>query len=194
MFNLPKEIVILDLEITTWEGAIQRRWSGEGEHMEVIQMGAAKVETDNFETLDTFNCFVRPRVNPILSEYCKELTGIKQEQVDSAEEFPVFIKEFAEWCGDLSLYCYGKIKKIPTMLDREAIIENSKLASISSPFTEDKFNNINLIFHKHGYNVRQSGSTPEAFGLKLQNRPHNAMNDVNGLITGLKALKKAVSN
>ena len=44
-----------------------------------------------------FSSYVRPRINPLLSKFCKELTGIEQSQVDKAPYFPVVFKLFTQW-------------------------------------------------------------------------------------------------
>ena len=45
----PDIFVIMDLEWTSWEGAKKRQWSGPGEEMEIVQIGALKLRDD--ETL-----------------------------------------------------------------------------------------------------------------------------------------------
>ena len=194
MFNLPPKIVILDLECTTWEGALKRNWSGPNEHREVVQCGAVVVETKNFTELKSFDRYVKPKVNPILSDYFVELTHITQEEVDqNGVDFETFLSEFQQWCGDLELYCFGSVDA-SSLLDLDILKDNCKLLGLKFPFEENRFHNVNLIFDEHGYKVKQSGSAPEAFGLKLTSRPHNALNDVQGIIIGLKELSKILSD
>ena len=47
--------------------------------------------------IDVFHFFVRPTINPILSEFCHNLTGISQETVDNAETFEIVHQKFLEW-------------------------------------------------------------------------------------------------
>ncbi len=51
------------------------------------------------EVVDAFNRFIRPVVNPYLSPFCRELTTIRQEDVDRAETFPRVIEDFQDWAG-----------------------------------------------------------------------------------------------
>jgi len=193
MFNLPPKIVVFDLESTTWEGALERNWSGEGEHREVVQCGAVIVETENFTEQKSFDRYVKPKVNPTLSDYFVDLTHITQEEVDkNGIDFETFLNEFHKWCGDLELYCFSGTDR-SSLLDVDILKDNCKLLGIKLPFEEKRFHNVNLIFHEHGYEVKQSGSAPEAFGIELPARPHNAINDVRGLVVGLKELSKRVS-
>lgn len=191
MLGLPKKIVVFDLECTTWEGAAQRDWSGPGEHREVVQLGAAIVETKNFTELPNIEFLVKPEINPILSEYFIALTKITQEEIDEKGiGFPTFLQEFFDWCCDFELYCFDSRVDGSRLFDRDVLIENCDLFGIEFLFEMERFHNVNEIFHHRGYTVKQSGAAPEAFGIKIPARPHNALNDVRGLIIGLKALSK----
>lgn len=85
--------VILDLEATCWEtGTTPGR-------QEVIEIGAVKLNND-LEVFAEFDALVRPRENPLLSEFCRELTTIQQDMVDSADLFPAVFERFVAWIGD----------------------------------------------------------------------------------------------
>ena len=47
--------------------------------------------------VDIFHSFVRPVINPELSEFCHTLTGIEQATVDSADTFPTVHQKFLDW-------------------------------------------------------------------------------------------------
>ena len=47
-----------------------------------------------------FDSFVRPVVEPKLSQFCTALTTIKQADVDGADMFPAVFARFLEWIGD----------------------------------------------------------------------------------------------
>ncbi len=47
--------------------------------------------------IDEFRSFVRPTVNTTLTEFCRRLTGITQEQVDSAPTLPEVLAQFEAW-------------------------------------------------------------------------------------------------
>ena len=191
MLNLPERIVIFDLECTTWEGAAARGWSGPGEHREVVQLGAALVETENFTELANVKFWVRPKINLVLSQYFINLTNIKQEEVDEkGVDFQAFLKGFSDFCAEFELYCFDNRVDGSRLFDRDVLMENCKLLGIEFPFEMGRFHNVNEIFHRQGVEVKQSGAAPEAFGIKLPARPHDALNDVRGLIVGLKALSE----
>lgn len=84
--------IVFDLEATCWLGAPPN------DVQEIIEIGA--IMLDNYGTeLGTFNKFVRPKVNTRLSAFCTELTSIRQEQVDRADQFPQVIDHFQDWIG-----------------------------------------------------------------------------------------------
>lgn len=85
--------IVFDLEATCWEGS---RW----EEMEIIEIGAVLLDGEHFQPMAEFEQFVRPLNNPNLTEFCKELTSIKQKQIDAAPDFQVAFDWFMDWIGD----------------------------------------------------------------------------------------------
>lgn len=107
--------IIVDLEATCWE----RR---EGRKNEIIEIGAVCIN-DKLDILDEFNKFIVPTVNPTLSDFCIGLTSITQENIDSANEFPVVILSFIEWInsfeGDYILCSWGHYDRVQFKNDCE---------------------------------------------------------------------------
>jgi inhibitor of KinA sporulation pathway (predicted exonuclease) len=85
-------IIVVDFEATCDTGG---RMSAH--EMELIEIGAVKVRLDDGEILSTFHSFVRPKNQPTLSDFCKQLTGIRQREIDSADLFAQVLKEFQSW-------------------------------------------------------------------------------------------------
>lgn len=46
---------------------------------------------------DEFRSYCQPVINPLLTEFCTELTGISQDDVDKAPYFPEVLLSFEEW-------------------------------------------------------------------------------------------------
>ncbi len=82
--------IIYDLEATCWKGTPPSLIQ------EIIEIGAVKINGYG-EILGSFNKFVRPTVNPSLSAFCQELTGIDQVQVNRANKFDRVVDDFMEW-------------------------------------------------------------------------------------------------
>ena len=94
-----KTIIIVDLEATCSEKRDIEN--------EIIEIGAVKIQDG--KVVSTFGEFVKPVINPILTDFCKELTTISQENVDTADKYPVVFKRFREWIGtdDFILMSWG---------------------------------------------------------------------------------------
>lgn len=86
--------VIVDLEATCWDQEVDRS------KMEIIEIGALILHDFEENTFDEFSRFIKPIVEPQLSEFCKRLTTITQEQVNNAEKFPTVFSEFLSWVGN----------------------------------------------------------------------------------------------
>ncbi len=184
--GLPEKIVIYDTEYTSWEGAQARNWNGPNEFKEIVQIGALLIGTKTLEILDTKVIFVRPKKNPVLSEYFIELTGISQEDVETRGiDFPAAIQEFALWTDALPMYSFGT--------DALVMEENCKLHDIPFPFTREQFHDVRKIFQDHGIATENytSGIIVRAFDRPITRRPHNALNDVKTILDGLRLLANA---
>ncbi|MDB5322362.1 MAG: Exonuclease RNase and polymerase, partial [Phycisphaerales bacterium] len=81
----------VDLEATCWDDSRDRA------RMEIIEIGAVEMPSANDEPTREFSRFVRPIVDPTLSDFCRELTSIRQQDVDRAEEFVSVFADFVDW-------------------------------------------------------------------------------------------------
>ena len=86
------DLIVVDLEATCWDTSRAR------DQMEIIEVGAVRLDAA-LTIVDEFDCFVRPVVEPKLSQFCTALTTIKQADVDGADMFPVVFARFLEWIG-----------------------------------------------------------------------------------------------
>jgi inhibitor of KinA sporulation pathway (predicted exonuclease) len=103
---------------------------------EIIEIGAVKCTYDNniIHITDSFNEFIRPYLNPKLSDFCKELTTIKQTDVDSSEYFPGVIYRFQKWIDSSYLLCsWGDY-------DKHQLVKDCVLHKLDYVWTEDHFN------------------------------------------------------
>jgi inhibitor of KinA sporulation pathway (predicted exonuclease) len=85
--------VIVDLEATCWEKGANLA------HMEIIEIGAVLLPSSDGQPISEFACFVRPIVEPVLSDFCMRLTSIQQRDVDQAEYFYTVFPDFLAWIG-----------------------------------------------------------------------------------------------
>ena len=83
--RLPQnDFYILDLEYTSWQGAAERCWGGSEEYREIVEIGILKCTFSGKKIVvsDHFSKLVVPKINPVLSSYFCELTGIKQNNIE----------------------------------------------------------------------------------------------------------------
>jgi inhibitor of KinA sporulation pathway (predicted exonuclease) len=81
--------------VIDFEATCQKK--GKWPLQEIIEFPCIIIDSVSGETIDIFHQYVRPIKNPILSDFCTELTGIKQETVDKANEFTEVFKDFVQW-------------------------------------------------------------------------------------------------
>ncbi|MCC6370556.1 MAG: exonuclease domain-containing protein [Bacteroidia bacterium] len=89
--------IIVDLEATCWEK------KSPTDVNEIIEIGAVCVD-EHKNIQSEFCAFIKPTLNPKLSEFCKSLTTITQENVDAAETFDVTLQKFKNWVNTQDEY------------------------------------------------------------------------------------------
>ena len=70
---------------------------------EIIEFPGVLVNGRTGEQLSTFREYVRPTIQPKLSDFCTSLTGIDQETVDKASTFPTVLENFEKWMREQGL-------------------------------------------------------------------------------------------
>ncbi|XP_039216555.1 ERI1 exoribonuclease 2 [Crotalus tigris] len=82
-------LIIIDFESTCWKDG--RRCQ------EIIEFPAVLLNTSNGEIETEFHMYIQPQEHPTLSEFCIELTGIKQNQVDEGVPLHISLSQFSKW-------------------------------------------------------------------------------------------------
>ena len=186
--------LILDLEATCfggqWEKGLQ----------EIIELPAILVENDEkYTKISTFHRYVRPTERPILSDFCKQLTGISQNTIDVSSEFTTVLDQFQDWARGNGLHpdnctiitfgswdlkyaipnaCAAIHREIPTILDINIM----------------KYVNLKKICQ------RKTGILPmsiprlmEIVGRRFEGKEHSGINDVENILTALRAVNWAMT-
>ena len=86
-------LAIVDLEATCWN-------ERNGYQSEIIEIGAVKYDPMKREVVSQFQSFVRPTIHPELSEFCTELTSIKQSDLIGSHTFDSVYNQFVKWFGN----------------------------------------------------------------------------------------------
>ncbi|XP_036155735.1 3'-5' exoribonuclease 1 isoform X3 [Myotis myotis] len=169
-------ICIIDFEATCEEGN-----PPEFIH-EIIEFPVVLLNTGTLEIEDTFQQYVRPEVNTQLSDFCINLTGITQDQVDKADTFPQVLKKVIDWM---------KLKELGTKYKYCILTDGSwdmsKFLNIQCRLSRLKY----PPFAKKWINIRKSygnfykvprGQTKltimlEKLGMDYDGRPHSGLDD-----------------
>jgi DNA polymerase III epsilon subunit-like protein len=175
-----QSFVVFDLEFTAWPGSVERKWSGPGEHREVVQIGAVALGVDLAET-GSLDLLVRPRINPVLSDYLIELTGITNEEltargIDFADAFPRFLA----FVAGRPLFCFGR--------DDFVLSENVKLYGLNLEVPVAR--NIGQWMRQAGIDVTglHSCDLARAAGVPHDGRAHNALEDARSVAKAIRTL------
>jgi inhibitor of KinA sporulation pathway (predicted exonuclease) len=127
-----RRIVVVDVEATCWKKGVFSR------KKETIEIGAVLLLIDRDQsTWPEFQTFVRPARLPRLSTFCRELTGITQENVDAAPTFPEALQLFFDWAQPLEQVVLATWSHYDLwQLDLD--LENHGLPKLTLPFLDVK--------------------------------------------------------
>ena len=120
-------IIVVDFEATCGPGVSKT-------DAEIIEVGAVLVSLTTTEVplleLPTFHRYIRPTIVTTLTPFCKNLTGITQEQVDNGllfeemiDEWKVFLSEYHCTSNTVVFGCWTDfdIKQLRLELSRQNI-------------------------------------------------------------------------
>ncbi len=177
-------IVVADLEYTSWEGALERGWSGPNEYREVVQIGAVRLDAGcGFRETAAFEVLVRPRINPELSDYFVTLTGITNKALaDRGMTLEAAFEAFTEFVGRAPVLSHGA--------DDMVIAEDCARRTIANPFAEHDWRNIAPAVRRVTGEKLPSGELPAHFGLEMDGRAHDALADARALAQVLAHLRE----
>ncbi|MCP4438660.1 MAG: exonuclease domain-containing protein [Aureispira sp.] len=163
--------IVLDLEATCWES------KNKADQNEIIEIGALKINEDG-NIIGEFCEFIKPILNPQLSDFCKNLTTITQADIDTADTYNIVIKRFKKWINQAEpfvLCSWG-------FYDRRQFEKDCKLHKLDKTWLS---NHISL---KHQYaeltNLRKPIGMNEALrreGFKLEGTHHRGIDDARNI-------------
>lgn len=152
---------------------------------EIIEFPAVLVSSISKTVVDTFQSYVRPEINPTLSNFCVELTGITQATVDAADTFPVVLKKFEEWMSQHGLRPPHKcIIVTDGPWDMAQFFHGQcMVAGVEYPSWAKRWLNIRKAFRnyykrKMHYNLK---GMLETLGMEFDGRPHCGLDDARNI-------------
>ncbi|KAJ1545014.1 3'-5' exoribonuclease 1 [Nowakowskiella sp. JEL0078] len=128
--------------------------------------------------------YVLPTVNPQLSEFCIELTGIQQSQIDEAEPFFQVLCRMEEW---LSTYSTPPFIDVMFITDgpwdlRDFLRKQCQSSRIPRPLYTRKFIDIRRLFMGH-YDCKRQNLVGmlEYLGMTFNGREHSGIDDTRNI-------------
>jgi inhibitor of KinA sporulation pathway (predicted exonuclease) len=174
--------VIFDLEFTAWPGSMASRWTRDGEYTEVVQMGAVKLDAESLKIVDEFERLVCPRVNPVLSQYFIDLTGVTNDMlVARGVDFITAYRAFLDFADGNRIWAFGR--------DDLILAGNLKLYAWST-LPLPPYSNALPWFAEQGVDLKgkHACDVAQAAGVAFIGHKHNALADAHGVAAGFKAL------
>ncbi len=87
-------VIILDFESTCYNRITKE---DKIELFEIIEFPSVILDTHTLEIVDTFQEYIKPIHHPKLTDYCVNLTGITQEQVDNGISLFECLQKYETW-------------------------------------------------------------------------------------------------
>ena len=181
-------LLILDLEATCfgglWEKGLQ----------EVIELPAILVEEEKYNRISTFHQYVRPTEQPILSDFCKHLTGISQDTINASPEFTTVLDQFQDWTRGNGLHPENCTIITFGSWDLKYAIPNA-CAAVNREIPAILDINITKYVNLKKICQRKTGILPTSIpqlmdivGRKFEGKEHSGINDVENILTMLRAV------
>lgn len=179
---LKKYIFCVDVEATcSSDSAVPR------EQMEVIEFGGVLLDRDTMEVVERIEFFIKPILHPVLTDFCKELTHITQQQVDEGHTYVwalSLMRAFRERFGDDFCWCsWGAF-------DKNIFVQDGELHGLS-PILEPH-NHFNLKVWFSNLNDKKKGfglNKAIAFkNLEFIGQHHRALSDAENVAQILKTM------
>lgn len=158
---------------------------------EIIEFPAILLDSQTYEVISEFHSYCRPNVNSCLTDFCKELTGITQLQVDGAPPFSTVLRRFDEWLKQLvptGTFCIATDG--PWDIDR-FLKQQCNHLQIEIPHYFHRWVNVRKHFTNY-YKIHNANVELmlQHLGLQFQGRPHSGIDDSRNIARILVELKK----
>ncbi|KAJ3325414.1 3'-5' exoribonuclease 1 [Boothiomyces sp. JEL0866] len=152
---------------------------------EIIEFPVILVKGNTYEIEKEFHRYVKPKINPQLSDFCTKLTGITQDIVDNAQEFAVVFQEFLDWLSDIDpppfsncIFVTDGIWDLRDFIEKELVYNQ-----IRRP--EFMFSIIDLRKkYREFYTKSRSGSLNDMLsdlGMTFEGREHSGIDDARNI-------------
>jgi len=165
--------LIIDLEATCSDvGEVPRQ------EMEIIEIGAVMLDARLFQIEAEFQTFIKPVRHPLLTDFCKELTHINQEDVNGAPVYADAIEELKKWMYEFddALFCsWGDY-------DRKQFEQDCAYHGVAYPFRSGHLN-LKAAMAQHLVLPKKLGigDAIRRVGLRFEGTAHRGIDDARNI-------------
>lgn len=134
--------IIFDLEFNQDFSSLQNFESNTSRYpFEIIQIGAVKLD-HHFNTLATFNAYVKPTFYSLINPFITELTGITTKQLMTEKTFPSVYKNYIDFIANKEIDNTEAIFVIWGMSDIKELFRNVSYHKLENTLLPRQFINI----------------------------------------------------
>ncbi|GAA6101668.1 3'-5' exoribonuclease 1 [Tachysurus ichikawai] len=149
---------------------------------EIIEFPMVLIDTHTLEIVGSFQEYVKPKLNPQLSDFCVELTGITQKMVDEADPFPQVLHRVVAWLQEKEL---GTKYKYTLLTDgswdmSKFLYTQCRQSRLRYPQFARNWINIRKSYgnyYKVPRNQTRLNCMLENLGMQYEGRPHCGLDD-----------------
>ena len=148
---------------------------------EAIEIGAVLC-TDAGEVIEPYSALIKPSMHTQLTDFCVDLTGIQQSEVDEAPPFRDVWGEFRAWMlhGAERWASWGAF-------DKRVLQENCRTHKI--PWYMPEHVNLAHVFQRKAGRRRGSRGAMRLLGLKPSGRHHRGLDDARNIAVIVQTMR-----
>ncbi|KAI0225932.1 3'-5' exoribonuclease 1 [Lamellibrachia satsuma] len=170
-------LLVIDFEATCQENTTDYRH-------EIIEFPIVVIDTHKCQVTEEFHSYVKPVVNPSLSEFCIELTAITQEMVESADTFPDVLTQVETWMeqqGFVKPCKFAIVTDGPWDMSRFMKLQ-CEISKLPFPHWARQWINIRKTF-SNMYKCRRTNlaSMLENLGMTFEGHQHSGIDDARNI-------------
>jgi len=164
---------------------------------EIIEFPSVLLDAKKNEIINEFQAYLKPVHEPILSDFCIQLTGIQQSWVDEGYLFPVALENYQNWLISNGLHLEEKNFTIITCGDwdlKTMLPLQCDLVHSSVPSFFQTWINIKRVFSNfYGSKMGSMEYMLQYLGLPLEGRHHSGIDDCKNITSiVMKMLEEGV--
>ncbi|KQO98284.1 3'-5' exonuclease [Leifsonia sp. Leaf264] len=142
------------------------------EQNEIIEFPGIVVGPD-LNVVAEFSSFVRPIRNPVLTDFCRELTTIRQAEVDTAPTFPEVAAAVAEFVAQYDVQWWGSWGDY----DRNQLTKDVQFHRVPNPLPQPHINLKQAFSDAQGVRRLGLGGAVRRAELTFQGTAHRGIDD-----------------